>query len=235
MKVILNKDLSPLGEEGDVKDVAKGYARNFLFPRGIALPYNEKTIKLFEGRREEIESRKSQKRTDAAGLKERLESLNLEITMPAGANGKLYGAVTSQTIMDELTKNNFQIERKRIEIPGVSIKNVGKYKVTIRLYESASAEITVSIMGHEVKSESKSSGPARPARRHRDFSERTPREDSGEKPVAEKPTEGSENPVQEETKAVSETPANSVEPVEATTETAEPAETSGVVPAGDSQ
>ena len=62
MKVILNKDLAPLGEEGDVKDVAKGYARNYLFPRGIALPYNERTIKLFESRREEIEARKAQKR-----------------------------------------------------------------------------------------------------------------------------------------------------------------------------
>ena len=187
MKVILNKDLAPLGEEGDVKDVAKGYARNYLFPRGIALPYNEKTIKLFEGRREEIESRKVQKRTDAAGLKERLESLSLEITMPAGANGKLYGAVTSQTLMDELAKNNFQIERKRIEIPGVSIKNVGKYKITIRLYESAAAEITVTILGHEVKSESKSSSPARPGRRRHESSDRPQREASGDSPAGESP------------------------------------------------
>ncbi|MDR0654942.1 MAG: 50S ribosomal protein L9, partial [Treponema sp.] len=66
MKVILNKDLSTLGEEGDVKDVAKGYARNFLFPRGIALPYNDRTVKLFEGRKEEIEGRKAEKRKDAA-------------------------------------------------------------------------------------------------------------------------------------------------------------------------
>ncbi|MDR1902253.1 MAG: 50S ribosomal protein L9, partial [Treponema sp.] len=89
MKVILNKDLAPLGEEGDVREVAKGYARNYLFPRGIAHPYNDKYIKLFESRREEIEARKAEKRKDASGLKERLESLELVITMPAGANGKL--------------------------------------------------------------------------------------------------------------------------------------------------
>ena len=167
MKVILNKDLSPLGEEGDVKDVAKGYARNFLFPRGIALPYNDATVKIFEGRREEIEARKVQKRSDAAGLKEKLESINMEITMPAGANGKLYGAVTSQTVMDELAKQGFQIERKRIELTGPSIKNVGKYKVTIKLYESASAEITISVLGQEVKTETKAA-PSRPPRRHRE-------------------------------------------------------------------
>jgi len=168
MKVILNKDLSPLGEEGDVKDVAKGYARNFLFPRGIALPYNESTIKLFESRREEIEKRKLQKRTDAAGLKERLESLSLEITMPAGANGKLYGAVTSQTVADELSRQGFQIERKRIELPGASFKNVGKYKVAIKLYENAAAEITVNVLGQEVKTETKTPAASRHGRKRRD-------------------------------------------------------------------
>jgi len=170
MKIILNKDLSPLGEEGDVKDVAKGYARNFLFPRNIALPYNEKTIKLFESRREEIEARKVQKRTDASGLKEKLESLNMEITMPAGANGKLYGAVTTQTVMDELAKQGYQIERKRIELAGTSFKNVGKYKVTIKLYESAAAEITINVLGQEIKTETKTA-PARGGRRRRDFSD----------------------------------------------------------------
>jgi large subunit ribosomal protein L9 len=170
MKVILNKDLAPLGEEGDVKDVAKGYARNYLFPRGIALPYNERTAKLFESRKEEIEARKIQKRGDAAGLKEKLESLNLEITMPAGANGKLYGAVTSQTIVDELAKNGYQMERKKIELPGTSIKNVGKYKAVVKLYENASAEINVSVLGQEIKTETRKTAPARPARRRRDES-----------------------------------------------------------------
>jgi len=168
MKVILNKDLSPLGEEGDVKDVAKGYARNFLFPRGIALPYNERTVKLFESRREEIEARKVQKRNDAAGVKEKLEALTLEITMPAGANGKLYGAVTNQTIMDELAKQGFQIERKRIEIPGSSVKNVGKYKVLVKLYESAAAELAITVIGQEIKTEAKKTAAARPARKRRD-------------------------------------------------------------------
>jgi len=168
MKVILNKDHSPLGEEGDVKDVAKGYARNFLFPRGIALPYNDKTIKLFENRREEIEARKVQKRSDAAGLKEKLESIAMEIVMPAGANGKLYGAVTSQTIADELAKLGFQIERKRIELPVAHFKNVGKYKVSVKLYESAAAEININVMGQEIKTESKKAPPQRPVKRHRD-------------------------------------------------------------------
>jgi large subunit ribosomal protein L9 len=167
MKVILNKDLSPLGEEGDVKDVAKGYARNFLFPRGIALPYNEKTISYFESRREEIERRKLQKRTDAAGLKERLESISIEITMPAGPNGKLYGAVSSQTVVDELAKQGFQMERKRIELPGPHIKNVGKYKAVIKLYENAQAEVNLTVIGQEIKTETGKTAQQRPERKRR--------------------------------------------------------------------
>jgi large subunit ribosomal protein L9 len=165
MKVILDKDLASLGEEGDVKDVAKGYARNYLFPRGIALPYTEKTIKLFEARKGEIEARKAVKRQDATGLKEKLEALSIVLAMPAGPNGKLYGAVTSQTIMEELAKQGFQIERKRIELPGNSFKSVGKYKVAIKLYENAQAECTITVEGQAIKSSSESSAPARGRRR----------------------------------------------------------------------
>jgi len=179
MKVILNKDLAPLGEEGDVKEVAKGYARNYLFPRGIALPYTPRMIKLIEGRRAEIEARKEQKRLDARGLKEKLDSLELNIIMPAGANGRLYGAVTNQTIADELNKNGFQIERKRIELAGNGFKSVGKYKAVIKLYENNSAEISVTITAQEIKTESTSSKPApRRGRRGDDF--RRDRENSGQ-------------------------------------------------------
>jgi large subunit ribosomal protein L9 len=171
MKVILNKDLATLGEEGDVKDVAKGYARNYLFPRGIALPYTAGAIKLIESRRAEIEARKEQKRKDAMGLKEKLESLELSIAMPAGANGKLYGAVTNQTVADELAKNGFQIERKRIELTGSGFKTVGKYKAIIKLYENQSSEITVTITAQEIKVETPA--PAAKPRRRREETGKT--------------------------------------------------------------
>ena len=209
MKVILNKDLAPLGEEGDVKDVAKGYARNYLFPRGIALPYNERTVKLFESRRAEIDARKAQKRSDAAGLKEKLESLDLSITMPAGANGKLYGAVTSQTVADELAKQGHQIERKRIELAaGANIKNVGKYKVVVKLYESAAAEITITVIGQEIKTESRSSSAARPGRKRRD----EPRGERKEEAVSAEPAPPAGTPT--ETPAETTAEVQSGEPAE---------------------
>ncbi|MCL1991666.1 MAG: 50S ribosomal protein L9 [Spirochaetes bacterium] len=168
MKVILNKDLSTLGEEGDVKDVAKGYARNYLFPKGIALPYTPKNVKLFESRKGEIDARKAVKRQDAMGLKEKLETAEIVISMSAGANGRLYGAVTSQTIVDELGKMGIQIERKRVEITSGSIKSVGKYKATVKLYEQNVAEIQISVNALAVKIESPVTQARGGARRRRD-------------------------------------------------------------------
>jgi len=155
MKVILNQDVNSLGEEGDVKDVAKGYARNYLFPRSLAVPYNQKTIQVFEARKAEIDARKMEKRKDAASLKERLEALELTLNMPAGANGKLYGAVTNQTVADEINKQGFQIERKRVELPGTHFKSVGKYKVHVKIYENTVAEVSVIVQAHVVKTEEK--------------------------------------------------------------------------------
>ena len=73
----------------------------------------------------------------------------LTIVMPAGTNGKLYGAVTSQTVMELLQKQGYDIERKRIEIPGAAIKSTGKYTVTVRLYEANTAELTVLVKSQE--------------------------------------------------------------------------------------
>ena len=151
MKVILNVDVKSLGEEGDVKNVANGYARNFLLPRNLAVPYNEATVAIFEGRKAEIEARKEQKRKDSASLKEKLEAAAIELNMPAAANGKLYAAVTSHVVAEALNKLGFDIERKRIEIPGSTIKSVGTFKATIKLYEAQTAEVHVAVKAQTVE------------------------------------------------------------------------------------
>ena len=147
MKVILYQDVKHLGEMGDEKNVANGYARNYLFPRMLAVPYNDETVAFFATKKDEIAALKAKKRADSASLKEKLEACAIEITMPAGTNGKLYGAVSSQTIADYLAKNGFDIERKRIEIPGLTIKSTGNYHAIIRLYETQTAEVKISVKG----------------------------------------------------------------------------------------
>ena len=162
MKVILNVDVKSLGEEGDVKNVANGYARNFLLPRNLAVPYNEATVAMFEARKAEIEARKEQKRKDSASLKDKLEALTLEVVMPAGANGKLYGAVSAHVISEALAKQGYEIERKRIELPGAAIKSVGTFKVVIKLYEAQTAEVHVAVKAQNI--EASEEKPAKPSK-----------------------------------------------------------------------
>lgn len=145
MKVILNVDVKYLGEEGDIKNVARGYARNYLFPRNLAVLCTPEAMASFEARKDEIEERKKAKRQDAQSIKERLEALEIKIIMPAGPNGKLYGAVTTQTLFEELAKSGFDIERRRIDIPGNSIKAVGNHSATVKLYENNVATLRFSI------------------------------------------------------------------------------------------
>lgn len=145
MKVILNEDVPNLGEEGDIKEVKAGYFRNFLFPRGFAFPYTRQYIAMFEGRRAAIEKKKEEKHAKALDLKTRIEDLDLEIAMPAGDTGKLFGSVTSLTVADTLAKHGFQIERKRIELPEHNLKMIGRYTAKIRLYEKAVASLKFTI------------------------------------------------------------------------------------------
>ena len=164
MKVILKENVENLGHIGDIVKVAPGYARNYLFPRGMAFIYSERTIALFEKRKAEIEAMKAAKRQASMSLKEKLEAEELVVSMPAGANGKLYGAVTGVTVADELLKKGIEVDRKRIEVPGRAIKSVGNYKVLVRLYEKEEATIRLAIAGHEVKTESASTGEEKPRR-----------------------------------------------------------------------
>lgn len=158
MKVILNVDVKYLGEEGDVKNVATGYARNYLLPRALAVPFTPETEALFEAKKAEIEARKEVKRANARTLKEKLEGSSFAIEMPAGANGRLYGAVSTHVVADILSKNGFDIERKRIDIPGLAIKTVGTYHAVVKLYEAQTAEITLVVKAQgsdEEKAETK--------------------------------------------------------------------------------
>jgi large subunit ribosomal protein L9 len=103
---------------------------------------------LFAKRKAEIEVRKAEKRASSQDLKTRLEAEELILDMPAGQNGKLFGAVSNATIADDLLKSGISIDRKKIDVPGRVIKSVGNYKVTIRLYEKVEAVVKIVVKGH---------------------------------------------------------------------------------------
>jgi large subunit ribosomal protein L9 len=143
VKVILSQDILNLGEEGDVREVAAGYARNYLLPRKLAAAYTRQNLQVFESRRSHIEKRKEVKRTEASGLAERLQAEELKFAMPAGENGKLFGSVNAAMIGEELGKRGYEIERKRIEIPDNHIRQVGTYTIKVKLYGQQEAPIKV--------------------------------------------------------------------------------------------
>ena len=149
MKLILNQDVQNLGEEGDICDVADGYGRNYLIPKKIAVPYSKENIAFFDHRRDAIEKRKEDKRKEALGLKERLESEELEIARPAGESGKLFGSVNNANVAEELEKRGIPVEKKRIDIPENTIKAVGDYKIRVKLYDKETAEINLKVTASE--------------------------------------------------------------------------------------
>ena len=145
MKVILNQDVPNLGEEGDVKEVKRGYARNYLIPQGMVVPFTKQNQAIFENKKALIEKKKLEKKELAKNLKDKLETVELFLKMPAGDTGKLFGSVTSATIAEELEKEGFSVERKKIELPEHTIKMSGSYAVKIKLYGNEVAQIKVSI------------------------------------------------------------------------------------------
>jgi large subunit ribosomal protein L9 len=143
MKIILNQDVVGLGEEGDIREVAEGYARNYLLPRKLAVPHSRQTLAQFSSRKSAIEGRKEEKRKEAMGLKERLETEELKFTMPAGESGKLFGSVNNALIVAELEKRGYSIEKKRIEVPEHHIRQTGTFTVRVKLYGNEEAPLKI--------------------------------------------------------------------------------------------
>ena len=155
MKVILNQDVYNLGEEGDVCEVARGYARNFLIPQGYAVLYNKQNAALFESKRAAIEKRKEEKRKASLSLKEKIQEQEIVLKVSSGDTGKLFGSVTNANVADALQALGITVERKKIELPEHTLKTLGTYTARIKLYGDEVAELKV-----VVKSDKEETAPA---------------------------------------------------------------------------
>jgi large subunit ribosomal protein L9 len=142
MKVILVHDVQGLGEEGETKDVARGYARNFLFPKGFAIEDTSFNRNRMKDQQKKIELRKVKKREEAQQLADALSNLSINIPAAVGKNEKLFGAIHEQDIMKALDEQGFQIEKKNILLDE-PIKQTGAYKVAVKVYENIHAELKV--------------------------------------------------------------------------------------------
>ncbi len=145
MKVILTQDMESLGLGGEIVNVAKGYARNYLVPRGMALEATEQNIKLTEQQRKNIEIKKIRAKEDALKIKEKLSAVSVTIAQKVGEEEKLYGSVTTMDIADQLEKQGITLERRRI-ILDKPIKSLGEFSVTVKLHPEVTAPIKVVVV-----------------------------------------------------------------------------------------
>ncbi|MBW2027566.1 MAG: 50S ribosomal protein L9 [Deltaproteobacteria bacterium] len=145
MRVILRQDMSELGLEGDIVNVADGYARNYLIPKGIALEANRQNIKFFETQKKKIEIKRLRATEEAEKIKERLADVVVTIAQKAGEEERLYGSVTSMDIAGHLEKQGITIDRKKIVLEK-PIKALGEYEVPIKIYPGVVGSIKVEVV-----------------------------------------------------------------------------------------
>ena len=145
MKVILTQDMDSLGLAGEIVEVARGYARNYLIPKKVALEATEDNIKRTETQRKNIEVKRIKLKEDAQKIKERLAEVTISIAQKVGEEDKLYGSVTTMNIADELEKQGITIDRRKI-ILDKPIKSLGEFSVPIKLHPQVTASIKVTVV-----------------------------------------------------------------------------------------
>ena len=146
MQIILLEDVSKLGKKDQVLNVAEGYARNFLIPKGLAMEASQGKLKDLAKQKKIQSDQRQHQEAAARELAGRLEGLKLTIQTKAGEAGKLFGAVNNKDIADRLQKEQgIEIDKKKI-ILKTPIKTLGEHEITVKLFHSVQAQIKVEII-----------------------------------------------------------------------------------------
>lgn len=146
MKVILLSDVKGRGKEGDVIEVARGFATNYLMPRNLAIQATSGNLKQLEARMHNIHKREETKRLEAEGLAAQIAGKSLLIEVKAGEAGKLFGSVTAGMVADALAAQlGVDVDRKRLDLHG-HIKSVGEHTIDVRIYEDVTAQLVLNVV-----------------------------------------------------------------------------------------
>ena len=148
MEVILREDIDNLGSRGQVVKVAPGYARNFLLPKRLAVQATESNKKIVEQERQAHLRKEAKAAGEAQDLAKLMANVTVTIKQKAGENDQLFGSVTSKDIADALAAQNYTIDRRRIQLDE-PIKQLGEYKVPVRLHKEVTVEVTVVVAKDE--------------------------------------------------------------------------------------
>ena len=142
MKVILTKDVATLGKSGEMKQVADGYATNFLIPNGVAVPAAGGAYRAWQHDIASREDKRKKERADAEIAATRIASTTLTMGVKVGEGGKLYGSITSKDIADALARRGITVDRHKIDLDE-PLKTLGTYKVEIKVLAGMTPEVTI--------------------------------------------------------------------------------------------
>jgi large subunit ribosomal protein L9 len=144
MKIILMEDVPALGRRGEVRDVATGYARNYLLPKKLALPATPGNLQNLEHLKRQRERVETKAREEARAAADRIAALELAVATRASEDGRLFGSVSAQDIVEFLERHRVPVEKRRVLLEE-PIKALGEYQVPIRLHHDVTATLRVAV------------------------------------------------------------------------------------------
>ena len=143
MKVVLLADVKGQGKKNDIVTVSDGYARNFLFPRKLAIEADAKILNEIKGREESLKHKIEVETAEAKALAAKMDTLLVKITASSGADGRLYGSITAKDIAEHLAKDyGITVDKRKIQLPD-AIRAYGKYDLDVKLYTDVTAKVHV--------------------------------------------------------------------------------------------
>lgn len=147
MKVILLQDVKKVGKKGDVVNTSDGYARNFLFPRKLAIEANDSNMHVLNNKKEAERRQKTAEIEEAQKLAKEIQGKEILVKVKTGEQGRLFGSITGKDISDELKKKfNIDIDKKKIVVD--AIRQLGTYEVEIKIYPEISTKVKV-VVDHQ--------------------------------------------------------------------------------------
>lgn len=147
MKVILKADIKGVGKKNEIINASDGYARNFLFPKNLAVEANNENIQKLQAQKDSNQYKKEVEKEEAKKLAEKLNKIMVKITVKVGENGKIFGGVSAKEIAENLEKeHNIKIDKKKIDLKE-TIKSVGIQTVEVKLFDGVVGKIKIDVRG----------------------------------------------------------------------------------------
>ena len=146
MKVILKADIKGVGKKDEIINASDGYARNFLFPKNLAVEANSENMSKLKAQKDANQYRKDTEKEDAKKIAEKLTKIMVRIQVKAGENGKIFGGVSAKDVSENLEKqHNIKIDKKKIDLKE-TIKTLGVHNIDVKLYEGVSGKIKIDVV-----------------------------------------------------------------------------------------